>query len=189
MKIVAGLGNVGNKYCNTKHNFGFWVIDEFVINRSLKYKVGKGNYIFSKDGKLICLKPTTYMNNSGLALLEAKQYFDIDINNILIVYDDIDLPLGSLRFRTSGGSGGHRGLESIIYQLKTENIIRLKIGIATQEIMRPSEKYVLSPFNKKYAKKKNEMIDKACDGINYYLTHSINETMNKFNKNEKGING
>ena len=190
MIILVGLGNPGRKYSDTKHNFGFWTIDRFAEKKSLTFQAGKGNYLLAKKGKLVCIKPTTFMNNSGTALLDVKQFFKAEPENFLIVYDDIDLPLGILRFRQSGGSGGHKGLESIIYQLQSEDFNRMRIGIATDENMRPSERYVLSPFQKRNKKVKNEMIEKACDCIDYYLSHDIKKTMNKFNEktNMEGLN-
>ena len=188
MNILVGLGNPGSKYINTKHNFGFWVIDHFAKKKSLLFKAGKGDYLIAKKENLLCIKPTTFMNNSGIALLDVKKKFEAKLKNILIIYDDIDLNLGTLRYRKSGGTGGHKGIESIIYCLKSEKFNRLKIGIATNENLRPSEKFVLSPFNKKKDENlKDEMIKKACESIDYYLLHQIEQTMNKYNiiKQEK----
>ena len=150
MKVIVGLGNPGVKYLKTKHNFGFWIIDSFLKNRSLKLKPGKGDYHYEKTDNYYLVKPMSYMNNSGIALAQFISYFKISLDKILIVYDDIDLPLGLIKYKKKGGSGGHRGIESIIYHLNDDNFHRLRIGIATNEIMRPSEKYVLSPFHKSY---------------------------------------
>ncbi|MDP6853846.1 MAG: aminoacyl-tRNA hydrolase [Candidatus Marinimicrobia bacterium] len=189
MQFLVGLGNPGGKYSETKHNFGFWVLDQFTQNRSLTFEAGKGDYLFVKKDNLLCLKPTSYMNNSGVPLFEAMQFFKATPEDVLVIYDDIDLPLGNIRFRKGGGSGGHKGIESIIYQLRSEDFNRLRIGIATDEEMRPAERYVLTPFNSKDKVLKNEIIDKACDGIDYFLTHEFKETMNQFNeKNKKGLN-
>ena len=182
MTILVGLGNPGRKYSDTKHNFGFWVLDRFAEKRSLIFKAGKGDYLLAKKGKLVCIKPTTFMNTSGISLLDVKQFFKVEPKNFLVVYDDIDLSLGTLRFRKSGGTGGHKGVESIIYQLQSEDFNRLRMGIATDDEIRPSEKYVLSPFQKRDEEIKNEIIEKACAGIDYYLSHDIKETMNKFNE-------
>ncbi len=147
MIALIGLGNPGREYSDTKHNFGFWVLDYFAKENYLTFKMGKGQYVVAKKRNFICIKPTTFMNNSGIALLELKQFFKIKLENILIIYDDIDLQLGTIKFKSNGGAGGHKGIESIIYQLQSENFQRLRVGIATSEIMRPSEKYVLSPFH------------------------------------------
>ena len=181
MTLVVGLGNPGTGYTNTKHNFGFWVIDQFVQNRSLKYKSGKGDYLYTKSENLILAKPTTYMNNSGIAVDEICRYFDVSPKEVIVVYDDIDLPLGKIRLRPTGGTGGHKGVESIIYHLKSEDYNRLRLGIATDEQMRPAEKYVLKPFSKKYNEEIKIVINHACDVLDFLLDNDIVEAMNKFN--------
>ena len=184
MIILVGLGNPGRKYSDTKHNFGFWVIDRFTEKRSLTFKAGENDYLLAKKGGVVCIKPTTFMNNSGVSLLDVKLFFKAEPENFLVVYDDIDLPLGALRFKKGGGTGGHKGIESIIYQLQSEGFNRLRMGIATNDDMKPSERYVLSPFNKGDEEIKDEMIEKACEGIDYYLSHDMKETMNKFNEKQ-----
>jgi PTH1 family peptidyl-tRNA hydrolase len=157
----------------------------------LKFQAGKGDYLLVKSNDIALVKPTTYMNNSGMAVADYCRYFQNTPEELLVVYDDIDLPLGTLRFKPSGGSGGHKGMESIIYQLESEDFNRLRIGISAENEMGPSERYVLSPFPKDWKEKISEMIEKACDGIDYFLTHDMKETMNKFNENTnvKGIDG
>ena len=191
MTVLVGLGNPGRNYSDTKHNFGFWVLDKFAEKRSLKFQAGKGDYLLVKSNDIALVKPTTYMNNSGMAVADYCRYFQNTPEELLVVYDDIDLPLGTLRFKPNGGSGGHKGMESIIYQLESEDFNRLRIGISAENEMGPSEQYVLSPFPKDWKEKINEMIEKACDGIDYFLTHDMKETMNKFNENTnvKGIDG
>ena len=185
MNLIVGLGNPGNNYSSTKHNFGFWIIDYLVEQRSLKYKAGRGDYIIAKDNQCIFVKPTTFVNNSGIAIKQILDYYDnIDVSKLLVVYDDIDTTLGNIRFKASGTDGGHNGIKSILYQLETDSFDRLKLGIATDMNMRPSEDYVLKPFPNKYKNLVNEVINNAVDGINYYLQHSIENTMNKFNKKD-----
>ncbi len=185
MNILVGLGNPGRKYSDTKHNFGFWVLNRFAEKRSLTFQAGKGDYLLAKKGDLICIKPTSFMNNSGMPVLDVKQFFKVEPEQFLVVYDDIDLPLGTIRFRDGGGTGGHKGIESIIYQTQNEKFNRLRIGIATDDDMRPAERYVLSPFRDEQKESVNEMIEKACEGIEYYLSHDIKETMNQFNEKTK----
>ena len=185
MTILVGLGNPGRTYSDTKHNFGFWVLDRFAEKKSLIFQAAKGDYILAKKGNLICVKPTAFMNNSGRAVLDVKQFFKAEPENFMVIYDDIDLPLGTIRFRDNGGAGGHKGIESIIYHLRSENFNRLRIGIATNDEMRPAEKFVLSPFEEDKKELVNEMIKKGCEGIEFYLTHEMNETMNQFNEKNK----
>ena len=181
MNLIVGLGNPGDNYRLTKHNFGFWIIDKLVEQRSLKYKLGKGDYVFALDNDCMFLKPTSFMNNSGVAIKQAMNYYK-NIDDIIIIYDDIDIDLGHIRFRPNGSDGGHNGLKSIIYHLKTDVFDRLKIGIATDLNMRPSEVYVLKPFSKKYLDLVNEVIDYASSSINYYLNNNITSAMNNYNK-------
>mgnify|MGYP001204232536 CR=1 FL=1 len=182
MTTLIGLGNPGTKYSKTKHNFGFWIMDRFAQKNNLSFQAGKGDYLIAKCDDLICVKPTTFMNSSGLAVADYCRYFQVSYEDLLIIYDDIDLPLGVIRFRPDGGSGGHLGIESIIYQIKSEDFCRLRMGIAINDLNEPAEKYVLSPFHADYEKIKDIMIEKACDGIEYFVSHTVDETMNEFNK-------
>ena len=180
--ILVGLGNPGTKYSSTKHNFGYWVIDSIINKSSLKLKAGKGDYIYAKDGDSLFVKPTSYMNNSGLAIKQIIDYYKASIEDLIIIYDDIDLPLGTIRFKDKGGPAGHRGIENIIYQLGSESFLRLRLGIAVDGIqMRPSENYVLSPFPKKCKEEVDLVINKSIDGLDYLLDNGITQTMNKFN--------
>ena len=191
MKVIVGLGNPGDNYSLTKHNFGFWVVDKLVKQSSLKYKAGKGDYVYAKTKNCMFVKPTTYVNSSGIALNQILNYYNgLTSDDIIIVYDDIDIDLGMIKFRPRGSDGGHNGIKSIIYHMKTDCFDRLKIGIATSMVMRPSEKYVLKPFPKKYNKLINDVIDYSSEGINYYLKNGIDKTMNNFNlKIGNKING
>jgi len=186
MKCVIGLGNPGDQYRDTKHNFGYWVIDSYLKKKGLQLKLGKGDYVFVDDEKYIIAKPTTFMNNSGHAVKTIIEEFNIKIEDTIIIYDDIDLPLGSIRFKVGGSSGGHRGLDSIIYHLESEDFIKLKLGIATNVDMRPSESYVLKPFLAKHNDDILSTVDEACKGLDFCLINTINDTMNQFNRRIKG---
>ena len=181
MNLIAGLGNPGKKFSDTKHNFGYWIIDEVIKKRSLTLKLGKGDYLYTKDADCLFIKPTSYMNNSGLVLMEVANYYKIKTDKILVIYDDIDLPFGKIKYKSNGGDGGHKGIESIIYHMQNDNFNRLRLGIATDQNMRPSERYVLKPFSKSLNKEKNMIIDNACNSIEYYLNHDLQSTMNSFN--------
>ena len=101
--ILVGLGNPGTKYSSTKHNFGYWIIDSMIEKSSLKLKAGKGDYLYAKDGESLFVKPTSYMNNSGLAIKQVLDYYKASIEDLIVIYDDIDLPLGTIRFKDKGG--------------------------------------------------------------------------------------
>ena len=183
MKAIAGLGNPGEKYSGTRHNFGFIVVDEFANRNSTVFKAGRGEYVYSKvNPELILIKPTTYMNNSGYAIKSAMDYFKIDESDLTIVYDDIDLPLGTVRFREKGQAAGHRGIEDVIYHLSSHVFPRVKMGIANDSQMRPSEKFVLRKFRKDEFEIVNEAVEFSCNALEFSLNHSIQETMNKYNR-------
>jgi len=185
MNFIIGLGNPGDQYKLTKHNFGFWIIDKLIKERSLKMKAGKGDYVFAKAGKNIFVKPTSFMNNSGIAIKQLLNYYnETSVKNIIVIYDDIDINLGNIRFKSEGSHGGHNGIKSIIYHLDEDVFSRLKIGIASNIEMRPSEKYVLKPFPKKIRNVVEHVVDHAANAINYYLEHDIKEAMNNFNKKD-----
>jgi len=185
-KCLIGLGNPGDQYKNTKHNFGYWVVDSFLKKKSLQLKLGKGDYVFAEHAEYVIAKSTAFMNNSGQAVKSIVSDFNIHIEDLIVIYDDIDLPLGAIRFKVGGSSGGHRGLDSIIYNMNQDNFIRLKLGIATNVDMRPSETYVLKPFKPIYNDEVASTIDRACDGLDFYLENTINDTMNQFNRRIKG---
>lgn len=151
MKLIVGLGNPGKNYQHTRHNVGYDCLELFAKDNQVSYKYEPsfegmiGTYI--KDGyKAILLKPTTFMNLSGRSVLKVSQYFNIDTNDILIISDDINLTLGTIRLRYKGSSGGHNGLRNIIDILKTEEVKRLRIGISNDVDVID---YVLSKFSKK----------------------------------------
>ena len=148
MIAFVGLGNPGDKYATTKHNAGFWVVDELARRHNLQFKPGKGPYVFAQHSRreVLLVKPTTYMNHSGDAVKDIAHRWNMLPADIHVVVDDVDLPLGAIRIRPKGGDGCHRGMENIIYQLRSDQFPRIRLGIATDENMRPAEKYVLKPF-------------------------------------------
>lgn len=145
MKLIVGLGNVGPKYNLTKHNIGFHYLNK-IIGES-NFNNSKYGYIY-KDNNIIYLKPNTFMNNSGISVSYYMNYFKIDINNILIIYDDLDLNTGVIRIKKDSGHGGHNGIRSINQHLKTNDYLKLKVGINKVHTINNS-KYVLSKFNSK----------------------------------------
>tara|TARA_Y100000389_G_scaffold64102_1_gene60120 strand:+ start:1833 stop:2402 length:570 start_codon:yes stop_codon:yes gene_type:complete len=188
MMVFVGLGNSESKYLSTKHNAGFWVMDEFAKAHNIEFKPGKGNYIFAKKGdEFLLVKPTTGMNNSGSIIRDVLNFYKEDTDNLVVVFDDVDLPLGEIRIKTEGGDGCHNGMKSIIKSLSTDKIKRLKIGIAASDYRRPSEKYVLKPFNKKFHPLVEEVLTIANHAIVSILEQGVNETMNKFNKQNIGV--
>ena len=149
MKLIVGLGNPGKRYERTRHNVGFLVIDSLVAKEQLKYSPKfKGliaQTIWDKEPVLL-FKPETYMNLSGEAIRLVMDYFNIDIQDLLVIYDDLDLPLGHIRLREKGSAGGHNGVKSIIHHLKTEQFARCRIGIDKNPMI-DSRDYVLGQFS------------------------------------------
>ena len=183
MIAYVGLGNPGVKYSNTKHNAGYWVVDEWAKRHHLIFEPGKGNYLAAKhkNRDVLIVKPTSGMNLSGAIVREISKKWDLMPPDIYVVVDDVDLPLGKIRLRPKGGDGCHRGMENIIYHLKTNFFPRLRLGIATEENMRPAEKYVLKPFRSTDLDKVKRMIGEGADALDSILTQGINYSMNKYN--------
>ena len=183
MLIFIGLGNVGYEYKRTKHNAGFWVVDEFARRKNLVFNPGEGEYVFTKpkSKEVLLIKPTTGMNRSGIAVKSIVEKWNLVSSDIHIIIDDVDLPLGAIRIRPQGGDGCHRGLENIIYQLQTNKFPRIRLGIADVDYTRPSEKYVLKPFDNNKSSEVEIMINRGADAIQHIITMGLSDTMNRFN--------
>jgi len=185
MKLIAGLGNIGTKYTFTRHNAGFMLIDSIALNSGLTLKENSRLKCFmtkfSNNGEdYILIKPTTYMNLSGEAVRAVADYYKIAVNDILVVFDDLSLELGKIRFRANGSDGGHNGIKSVIQHMGTKDIARLKIGIGPQPQI-PSDVFVLQNFSPEELNKLKETLTIAKEGIVCYFTKGIQEAQNKFN--------
>ena len=166
MKLVVGLGNPGRKYKSTKHNIGFMCLDYFAKENKLKFKKeNKFSGETLKIGNLVLLKPHTFMNESGQSIRKLMNFYDILTEDILIIYDDLDLPLGKTRLREKGSSAGHNGIKSIISNLKTEEFKRVRIGIGKNPLYE-TKNYVLSSLSKKEKIVMEPIYDKVSSIIN-----------------------
>lgn len=149
MKCIVGLGNPGRKYEKTRHNIGFTVIDELASRFQTKLDQTKNNAAYTivtiGNEKVMLMKPQTYMNLSGEAVRPLMDYYKIDIQDVLVVYDDLDLPVGKLRLRETGGHGGHNGIRSLIQHLGTKDFKKLRIGVGRPTNAQPIVDYVLQP--------------------------------------------
>ncbi|WP_102029466.1 aminoacyl-tRNA hydrolase [Salirhabdus sp. Marseille-P4669] len=185
MKCIVGLGNPGKKYDQTRHNVGFMVIDELARrnNWTLNKEKFKSFYTVEQmDGeKVILLKPQTYMNLSGEAVLAAKDYFDIELDDIVVIYDDLDLPPGKVRLRQKGGHGGHNGIRNIIDHVHDKNFNRIRIGIGRPEGRMPVVDYVLGKFSDEQKPLIENSIELASEAVEMWLTKPFLEVMNKYN--------
>ncbi len=181
MKLIAGLGNIGDKYCFTRHNAGFMVLDKLALDNNFSFREeNKIKCFLAKSGDIIYIKPTTFMNLSGEAVRAVMDYYKINVKDILIVYDDIALDLGRIRFRANGSDGGHNGIKSIIKHVGTKEFDRLKIGIGPQPNI-PSENFVLQNFPKEQLEELKEILKRADEAIEFYLKNDIQKAQNKFN--------
>ena len=183
MIAFVGLGNVGDRYKDTKHNAGFWVVDEFARKQSLLFNPGEADYLFAEDKQkqVVLVKPTTGMNRSGVAVKAIIEKWNLISSDIHIIIDDVDLPLGTIRIRPKGGDGCHKGLENIIYHLGSNSFPRIRLGIAGSDYSRPSEKYVMKPFDNMMIFDSKVMINRAVDALQNITTYGLGKTMNKFN--------
>lgn len=187
MKLIVGLGNPGREYAATRHNAGFMVIDRLapdmgvaVEKKMFKALVGQGRI---EGEKVVLAKPQTYMNLSGEAVSALLNWYKLTTADLIVIYDDLDLPPGKLRIRSGGGSGGHKGMQSIIQVLGTENFLRVRVGIG-----RPAEPdfetadYVLSRFGGNEAKEVEEALDLAAEAVRCIVRDGVERAMNLYNK-------
>ncbi len=187
MYMVVGLGNPGAKYVNTRHNIGFDALDAFCSKHDIKLKssrrfradTGKGRV---GGEKVIAVKPMTYMNLSGEAVLEIADYYDIENENIIVVYDDISMETGRLRIRRKGSAGGHNGIKSIILNLGSDEFPRVKIGVGAPEHKdHDLADYVLGKFSKEETEILIKTVVSAVGAIEEILTANVDSAMNKYN--------
>jgi PTH1 family peptidyl-tRNA hydrolase len=187
-KVLVGLGNPGKEYENTRHNFGFMVIDELARRLGLSFEQEVCRSLVASSNRAIDLvKPLTYMNRSGYALRCLVERWSYDVSNILVIYDEIALPLGKLRLRTKGSPGGHRGMESVIENLRTAEVARLRVGVAPvdqPDLDQPDfdlAEFVLSDFGDNEMDTVKKEIDRAADACISWLDNGATQTMNQFN--------
>ena len=186
-KMIVGLGNVGREFEGTRHNVGFMVVDEVASRFKKSFLPGKGEYflcIISHAGEEhVLLKPTTLMNDSGIAVSDAASRFEIRLEDLMVVCDDFNIPLGKLRLRLSGSDGGHNGVYSVIYQLNDDRFPRLRCGIGTEEVTpgKYMADFVLSKFAADEIPEVEKMVKNAADAVFVFINEGIETAMNKFN--------
>lgn len=185
MKLIAGLGNPGSKYDRTKHNTGFMTLDHYLKQNNLSLDKDKfeGHWTKQKiNGEdVILLEPQTYMNDSGRSIAQVANFFKIEPKDVLVIQDDMDMPIGKIRIRANGKSGGHNGIKSIIRDLGTEKFNRLKIGIRHPQ-KTTVVSWVLTPFNEEQQKLMDDAFATASDIINDFIDGKDSQyLMNKYN--------
>lgn len=181
MKLIVGLGNPLKKYCNTRHNIGFWVLDSIFPNVDWKEKFSSLYFETTfNDEKIIFIKPQTYMNASGEAVQKFCDYYDIKPDDVLVIQDDIDMIFGKIKIKSHSSSGGHNGIKSIIDLIHSEDFYRLKIGINNDKNS-DTKDFVLSKFNKEEIDYLNSNIPNFKDIIDLFIKNDILNAMNKYN--------
>jgi PTH1 family peptidyl-tRNA hydrolase len=182
VRLVAGLGNPGREYQRTRHNVGFMVLDRIAFDRSFQWDYSeKWGAAWAKND-VIFVKPATFMNRSGEPLSAIANFYKIAPEEMLVVIDDLALPLGRLRIRTNGSSGGHNGLESIFQHFSTDNIPRLRVGIGAAPVEGTVD-YVLGKFFDEEKKVLDETLVRAAAAVKCALDNGVIAAMNEFNKN------
>ncbi|WKY47346.1 aminoacyl-tRNA hydrolase [Eubacteriaceae bacterium ES3] len=189
MQIIVGLGNIGKDYEDTRHNIGFMVVEAYARKKGLeiskKEQHGLTVSFFENGQKVMLVKPTTYMNNSGLCVAGLLDYYDAEPEDLLVVYDDIDLSFGDIRIRKNGGPGTHNGMRSIISGLGSRDFARVRMGIGGPKEGLDLVHFVLGKFAKEEQPKVAEAVTEAVRGIEIWLEEGIDAAMNKINCRKK----
>jgi peptidyl-tRNA hydrolase, PTH1 family len=185
MKLIVGLGNPGRKYQETRHNIGYMVLAALArrFGTSPSKAKFRGEVMEAEIGgcKVLLLSPTTYMNLSGESVAEAAHFYKIPLADLLVICDDLNLPLGKLRFRARGSSGGQKGLEDIIRRLDTEDFSRLRMGIGSPPQQQDWAVFVLSKFSAEEKPQIGRAIDRATEAVETWIRQGIEPCMNQFN--------
>ena len=187
MFLILGLGNPGIEYEATRHNVGFMVLDWIAHKHQVQFQPGTGAFYFSRiklgSQDVYLLEPWTFMNRSGMALEQAREQLSFEIADVLVVYDDFNLPFGTLRLRRAGGDGGHNGLASVMYHMQSEKIARMRIGIRNEDFSQNAADFVLSNFEAVEQEHLPHIIEQSALAAESVVLNGIMKSMNQFNKN------
>ena len=183
MIIIIGLGNPGEQYKNTRHNVGFMAVDEFARKNNFpEFKLQKkSNSLVSENGNIILVKPQTFMNESGKTVRALTTHYKLQATNLIVIHDDVDLPVGKIKIVEERGSAGHKGVESIIKNIGNDGLIRFRIGIAPPRDTK-AKKIVLKNFSKEEQEKINEFLQRTIDALDLFIEKGLEKTMNEYNK-------
>lgn len=185
MYLIVGLGNPENEYANTRHNMGFDTINEIAKKYNINVTKSKFKGLYEtgiiEGQKVILLKPQTYMNLSGDSIIEAMDYYNIDIDDLIIIYDDMDTEKGKIRLRKKGGPGSHNGMKSVVNNLQTDEFTRIRIGIGQPEFKNDMINYVIGKVSVEEQKELHEGVIKAVNAVEEIIKNGIDIAMNKFN--------
>ncbi|WP_027725231.1 aminoacyl-tRNA hydrolase [Tuberibacillus calidus] len=185
MKLFVGLGNPGSEYQSTRHNIGFEVVEQLAKQLEIPLTQTKFNAIYGKGNvqgeDVFLLKPLTYMNASGEAVGPFMRYFKLELDDLIVIYDDLDLAVGKIRLRLKGSAGGHNGMKSIIRHVGSQDFKRIRVGIGRPEGRQPVVDFVLKPFSKEERPIVDETVKKAALACTKAITEPFTNVMNAFN--------
>ena len=189
MKLIVGLGNPGPEYESTPHNLGFLTINLIAHRLGIEVRNRQCRALTARTviagTPVVLAKPETYMNLSGLSVRELVAEHQVDVkSDLIVIYDELDLPFGAIRIRERGGTAGHNGMESILGALGTDEILRIRLGIAPERKVSDGAKYVLTPFRKAQDAVVDEMLDAAAEAVELILKEGPAAAMNRFNRKE-----
>jgi PTH1 family peptidyl-tRNA hydrolase len=187
---IAGLGNPGSRFEGTPHNAGFWVVDELTRRFGIRMKVEGENRLGSGrmgDRSVVLIKPQTFMNLSGQGIAAALRFRKLSARDLVVVYDELDLPWTALRIKVGGSAAGHNGVKSMIGSLKTEQFTRVRVGIRPNHPVSDAAKYVLSPLERELEVDKDEIVSYTADAIEFLIAEGAEKTMAKFNRRARGM--
>lgn len=183
--LIAGLGNPGREYRETRHNIGFLVVDTFAAKHEIKISRVQNKALIGigrlGEKKIILVKPHTYMNLSGQAVGGLVRFYKVQLSNLIVVHDDVDLPFASIRMRPGGGSAGQKGVGSIIERLGTQEFGRLRMGVGRPPGQMDAADYVLEPFSKNDQLLLPEFLDRAVSALDCFIEKGLETAMNRFN--------
>src|SRR5688572_4992451 len=183
--LLIGLGNPGREYKDTRHNFGFMLIDRLAVRLNARGMKVQSKAIVTdamyEDRKLILAKPQTYMNLSGQSVQGLVHFYKIPLTNLMVLSDDLDIPFGTIRIRAAGGPGGQRGLSSVIESLGTKDFPRLRLGIGRPPGRMDPANFILQNFSRDEMKSISEILDAGADAVLEFVENGLNAAMNKFN--------
>ena len=183
--LIAGLGNPGREYRDTRHNIGFMLVDQLAQRLGVMFGRLESKALVTKaehqGRRLVLAKPQTYMNLSGGAVGSLVRFYKVPLSNLLVVYDDVDLPLGTIRLRAEGGSAGQKGMASIIERLGSQEFPRLRLGIGRPPGRMEAAAYVLLPFKKDELEQLPLLLERAVEAALVFVTSGLEAAMNQFN--------
>ena len=186
MKIIVGLGNPGLRYRRSRHNLGFMVVGEIARRRAIRFRRGRYHSTWAEGrlGKhrLLLVRPQTFMNRSGLCVVQVMRQFDHPREDLLVICDDVNLELGRLRIRRAGSAGGHKGLTSVIEALHSRDFARLRLGVGSPREGADMMRYVLAPFRREERNTVRAMLEEAAQAAETWAYYGADEAMNKFNQ-------